>query len=91
LARARQALFEEGCYEAQRDRILTTHTGSLPHQPILWKCFMHQRKANYGIKRRLKCAFAPPRLVVRQQLDCGVDIVNDGGTEIGYATYVKDH
>jgi 5-methyltetrahydropteroyltriglutamate--homocysteine methyltransferase len=50
------------------DRILTTHVGSLPAPPDLWSL--------EGVdSARLQAAVND---VVRQQRDCGVDIVNEG-------------
>jgi 5-methyltetrahydropteroyltriglutamate--homocysteine methyltransferase len=73
------------------ERILTTHTGSLPRPPDL-----------LGMLESLDTGTVPDRaafdarvrravaLVVRQQVDAGVDIVNDGEQgKVGYSTYVR--
>ncbi|HEX4210140.1 MAG TPA: cobalamin-independent methionine synthase II family protein [Candidatus Binataceae bacterium] len=74
------------------DRILTTHTGSLPRPADLLKVIADQEAGvstdTPAIRAHVKAAVAD---IVRQQLETGVDIVNDG--EMGkpsYATYVKD-
>lgn len=74
------------------DRILTTHTGSLPRPADLVEMLYAQEKGELqdhaAFEARIRTATAE---VVQQQLDCGVDIINDGEAgKIGYATYVKD-
>jgi len=74
------------------ERILTTHTGSLPRPDDL---ITIMRAKEFGepydtsaLGARVKTAVAE---TVRKQVDAGVDVVNDG--EMGkpsYATYVKD-
>ncbi len=61
------------------DRILVTHAGSLPRPPDLWEMLIakssgqpYDRKA---FAKRLRSAVAE---VVKKQVDCGIDIVNDG-------------
>jgi 5-methyltetrahydropteroyltriglutamate--homocysteine methyltransferase len=73
------------------DRILTTHTGSLPRPADLLPLIQAMENgtgdpAAFGA--RVSSAVAE---IVRTQVQAGVDIVNDG--EMGkpsYATYVKD-
>jgi 5-methyltetrahydropteroyltriglutamate--homocysteine methyltransferase len=73
------------------DRILTTHTGSLPRPSDLTALLetldagsMHDPAAMEGRVRR---AVAD---VVRTQVDTGIDIVNDGEQgKVGYSTYVR--
>jgi 5-methyltetrahydropteroyltriglutamate--homocysteine methyltransferase len=74
------------------DRILTTHTGSLPRPADLLKLIADQEAGasadTPSVRAQVKTAVAN---IVRKQLETGVDIVNDG--EMGkpsYATYVKD-
>jgi 5-methyltetrahydropteroyltriglutamate--homocysteine methyltransferase len=71
------------------ERILTTHTGSLPRPASLLKALEASEAGQaVGLRPAVKNAVAE---IVRKQLDAGVDIVNDG--EMGkpsYATYVKD-
>ncbi|MCS6926079.1 MAG: cobalamin-independent methionine synthase II family protein [Candidatus Binatia bacterium] len=74
------------------ERILTTHTGSLPRPPDLVTMLYAKDKGELqdqaAFAARVREATAA---VVRKQVECGVDIVNDGETgKIGYSTYVKD-
>jgi 5-methyltetrahydropteroyltriglutamate--homocysteine methyltransferase len=74
------------------DRILTTHTGSLPRPDDLIQ--MMWAKADgipvdeAALSARVRRAVGE---VVRRQADAGVDLVNDGEmSKPSYATYVKD-
>jgi 5-methyltetrahydropteroyltriglutamate--homocysteine methyltransferase len=74
------------------DRILTTHTGSLPRPQdltdLLWKKERGELSDLEGFHRRVAEAV---REVVQRQVDCGISIVSDGEEgRAGYATYVKD-
>jgi 5-methyltetrahydropteroyltriglutamate--homocysteine methyltransferase len=74
------------------DRILTTHTGSLPRPPdltdLLWKKERDELADIEGFNRRVTEAV---REVVQHQVDSGISIVSDGEEgRAGYATYVKD-
>jgi 5-methyltetrahydropteroyltriglutamate--homocysteine methyltransferase len=74
------------------DRILTTHTGSLPRPADLLSLLEAKEsgaaKDAAAFNARLRSAVAE---VVRQQIQAGVDIVNDGEAgKPSYATYVKD-
>src|SRR5215475_1583334 len=74
------------------ERILTTHTGSLPRPDDLLTMLYRKEKSESqdqaALEARVRTAVAT---VVRQQLDAGVDVVNDGEVgRISYATYVKD-
>jgi 5-methyltetrahydropteroyltriglutamate--homocysteine methyltransferase len=55
-------------------RILTTHVGSLPRPSDLVALYRDD-PADVRLLPRLKSAIAD---VVRQQVDCGIDVVNDG-------------
>jgi 5-methyltetrahydropteroyltriglutamate--homocysteine methyltransferase len=75
-----------------KQRILTTHVGSLPRSAAVIECL--QRK-----ERGEPCDVAEFDAVMRQGVDevvarqreIGIDIVSDGETsKIGYATYIKD-
>src|SRR5262245_48938123 len=73
------------------DRILTTHTGSLPRPPDVVE-MLTAREAGHvdeaALARRVREAVAE---VVRKQAEAGVDILNDGETsKFVYSTYVKD-
>ena len=73
------------------DRILTTHTGSLPRPPDLL-AMLEAVDAGTPIDA---AAFAArvesaTRDIVRQQAAAGVDVVNDGEQgKVGYSTYVR--
>jgi 5-methyltetrahydropteroyltriglutamate--homocysteine methyltransferase len=74
------------------DRILTTHTGSLPRPDDLLTMLQHKEAGEafdpVALAARAKSGVAE---IVRKQIEAGVDIVNDG--EMGkpsYSTYVKD-
>lgn len=74
------------------ERILTTHAGALPMPPDLRE-FHNERTAGNAIDRtafdkRVRAAVAE---VVRKQIDCGLDIINDG--EVGksnFSRYARD-
>ncbi len=74
------------------ERILTTHTGSLPRPDDLVTMLYAQEQgetqdpAAFAVRVREATAE-----VVQKQLAAGVDVINDGEVgKIGYATYVKD-
>jgi len=73
------------------ERILTTHTGSLPRPPDL-TAMLESLDAESALdtaafEARVRHAVAD---IVRQQVDAGVDIVNDGEQgKVGYSTYVR--
>ena len=73
------------------DRILTTHTGSLPRPSDLTTMLEALDTGNApdsaAFEARVRRAVAD---VVRQQLDAGVDVVSDGEQgKVGYSTYVR--
>ena len=74
------------------DRILTTHTGSLPRPPDLLAMIEAREEAEpydeNAFRDRVRTAVAE---IVQEQVNSGIDIVSDG--ELGkpsFATYVKD-
>ena len=74
------------------ERILTTHTGSLPRPDDLVTMLYARDKGELqdqaAFEARVRSATAE---VVRKQIECGVDVVNDGEAgKVGYSTYVKD-
>jgi 5-methyltetrahydropteroyltriglutamate--homocysteine methyltransferase len=74
------------------ERILTTHTGSLPRPNDLVTLLYAKEKGELREQAtfvaRIRSATAE---IVQKQLECGVDIVNDGEVgKVGYSTYVKD-
>lgn len=75
------------------DRILTTHTGSLPRPPELADA-MVGRETGTTSPDSLELAELVETAVddvVRRQVERGLDIVSDGEmSKIGYSTYVKE-
>ena len=74
------------------ERILTTHAGALPQPPDLKQ--MHEARTAGGssdeaaFSTRVRSAVAE---VVRKQIECGLDVVNDG--EMGksnFSRYARD-
>lgn len=73
-------------------RILTTHTGSLPRPPDLLQMLLSQDRGDpvdsATFEARVREAVDE---VVRKQVSCGIDVVNDGEMgKISYSTYAKD-
>ena len=74
------------------DRILTTHTGSLPRSPDLQE-FLRQREERGSLDEDRFAAGvrAAVAAAVAKQQDTGIDVVNDGEQgRAQYATYVKE-
>jgi 5-methyltetrahydropteroyltriglutamate--homocysteine methyltransferase len=74
------------------DRILTTHTGSLPRPDELTKVMFAKEEGvpvdSAVLAARIKAAVAD---VVGRQVAAGIDVVDDGEySKPSYATYVKD-
>jgi len=74
------------------DRILTTHTGSLPRPADLIRTMFAREEGvpvdGTALGARIRSAVAE---VVRKQVDAGIAVVNDGEvSKPSYATYVKD-
>jgi 5-methyltetrahydropteroyltriglutamate--homocysteine methyltransferase len=76
------------------DRILTTHTGSLPRPSALAERMVAREQ---GKLSETDAASLPHEVteavatVVRRQAETGIDVVSDGeASKIGYATYVKE-
>ena len=74
------------------ERILTTHTGSLPRpdnlMPLLRAKEAGEAYDAAALATQVKSAVAE---AVRMQVAAGIDIVNDGEmSKPSYATYVKD-
>src|SRR5260370_2601142 len=73
------------------DRILTTHTGSLPRPPDLIRTMFAREEGvpvdGPALGARIRGAVAE---VVHKQVDAGIAIVNDGEvSKPSYATYVQ--
>src|SRR5712691_1982364 len=74
------------------NKILTTHTGSLPRPEDLQHLLEAQDRGEQidrvAFEARVREAV---KEVVQRQADCGIDVVNDGEmSKISYSTYVKD-
>ena len=74
------------------ERILTTHTGSLPRPEDLTAMLYARDKGELpdqaAFAERVRTATTE---VVRKQIECRVDVINDGEAgKVGYSTYVKD-
>jgi 5-methyltetrahydropteroyltriglutamate--homocysteine methyltransferase len=74
------------------ERFLTTHTGSLPRPADLIR-MMFAREEGVPVDAAALAARVSAAVdeVVRTQVECGLDIVNDGEmSKPSYATYIKD-
>ena len=74
------------------DRILTTHTGSLPRPADLTRMMFAKEEGvpvdRAALEERIALAVAE---IVAQQRRAGIDVVNDGEmSKPSYATYIKD-
>jgi 5-methyltetrahydropteroyltriglutamate--homocysteine methyltransferase len=74
------------------ERILTTHTGSLPRpDTLLPLIFAREKGEENDPGERLEASRSAVHGIVRQQLDAGIDVVNDGEQgKSSYATYVQN-
>jgi 5-methyltetrahydropteroyltriglutamate--homocysteine methyltransferase len=77
---------------ASRDRILTTHVGSLPRSGEVTDVLFAREQGTPieepTASRTIRAAVAE---VVRRQVQAGIDVVSDGEmSKISYATYIKD-
>jgi 5-methyltetrahydropteroyltriglutamate--homocysteine methyltransferase len=75
-----------------RDRILTTHTGSLPRPRELSELLVKQEKGKpvdaNELARHIDEGVAQ---AVRGQIDAGLDVINDGeAPRVGFSTYVVE-
>ena len=71
-----------------RDRILTTHTGSLPRPPDLLPLLLDAEGDHERLRERVESAV---RETVRKQVAAGIDVVSDGEMgKPGFAHYAKD-
>ncbi|MDR0360323.1 MAG: cobalamin-independent methionine synthase II family protein [bacterium] len=73
------------------DRILTTHTGSLPRPPDLTEMLFEREDGKVAPATVSATVHDAVAEIVRKQAEVGVDVLNDGElSKIGYSTYVKD-
>jgi len=75
-----------------RNRILTTHVGSLPRsQAVTDVLFARERNEIADAKAAAQVISDAVEAVVRKQVEAGIDVVSDGEmSKISYATYVAD-
>jgi 5-methyltetrahydropteroyltriglutamate--homocysteine methyltransferase len=78
--------------ETSRERILTTHVGSLPRPPELKQLLVSKDQGQPYDKEALdRLTREAVRDIVRRQAQTGIDIVNDGEmSKPGYSTYIAD-
>ena len=75
-----------------RDRILTTHVGSLPRSGALTEVLLKKERGEAYEAGELDRVVREAVLeIVARQVATGIDVVSDGEAgKIGYATYIKD-
>ena len=75
-----------------KDRILTTHVGSLPRSEKVFNLvFAKEDGKNLDKKEYDEVIADAVKTVVKKQEDVGIDVVSDGEqSKISYATYIKD-
>ena len=78
--------------QPRAERILTTHSGSLPRPAEFLPLVLAQEAGEPVDEARFAGEVrAAVRETVQRQADAGVDVLNDGeGSKPSYATYVKD-
>lgn len=78
--------------KTSRDRILTTHVGSLPRPAaVVDLLYRRENREPYDTKAFDEAMAAAVDAVVEKQVATGIDAVSDGEvSKVGYATYVKD-
>jgi 5-methyltetrahydropteroyltriglutamate--homocysteine methyltransferase len=84
-------MFEPSKTAVNTDRILTTHTGSLPRsQEVVDYLFAQDRGEPYELGKFEQAMREGVSDVLAQQVQSGLDIVGDGETsKISYATYIR--
>ena len=76
--------------QRSKDRILTTHVGSLPRSTAVTDV-VFAREDGQGPADGDRVIAAAVDAVVARQVESGVDVVSDGEmSKISYATYIKD-
>ena len=76
--------------QISKDRILTTHVGSLPRSAAVTDVVFAQEKGESPANAETIIRDAVDAVVLKQ-VATGVDIVSDGEmSKISYATYIKD-
>ena len=74
------------------DRILTTHTGSLPRPPDMLGLLVEEQQQRLAERTQLEDSVRTAvRDVFNRQVETGLDVVNDGEQgRVDYTVYVKD-
>ena len=74
------------------DRILTTHTGSLPRAPKVIELLLAERQNRGARKAELNAAVGDAIAhVVQKQIESGIDVINDGEQgRTDYTVHVVD-
>src|SRR5262245_50891371 len=74
------------------ERVLTTHTGSLPRPPEVVRLLLDEQEGTGAHRAALAAAVdAAVAEVVRKQVACGLDVINDGEQgRTDYTVHVKD-
>ncbi len=78
------------------DRILTTHTGSLPRPPDMLGLLVEEQQGRLSAESHERALLddsvrAAVREVFNRQVETGLDVVNDGEQgRVDYTVYVKD-
>ncbi len=74
------------------DRILTTHTGSLPRPPDMLGLLVEEQQARLSERAQLDSSVrAAVQEVFNRQVETGLNVVNDGEQgRVDYTVYVKD-
>lgn len=74
------------------DRILATHTGSLPRPPRVVELLLAEQNSPGAKAAELDAAVRDAVAeVARKQVECGLDVINDGEQgRTDYTTHVKD-
>jgi 5-methyltetrahydropteroyltriglutamate--homocysteine methyltransferase len=75
-----------------KDRILTTHVGSLPRSQAVTDVLFARERGDVADPRAAAATITQAVAdVVRRQVEAGVDVVSDGEmSKISYATYIAD-
>lgn len=75
---------------SQEDRILTTHSGSLPRPPALLDRVLAKSNDNFDARAEAAEITAAVETCVRRQAETGIDIVADGEEKTSFVLYVQD-
>ena len=78
--------------QTSKERILTTHVGSLPRTQAVTDVLFARERGDVADRAAAAATIAQAVVdVVRRQVEAGVDVVSDGEmSKISYATYIAD-